>query len=604
MAGKKRNWKQFQNISFDSKIYFDSKKISRRVKKAENATVRHARKFIVGRLENIRSVRRNVIGWLLLVGMMIVVVAVQLLWFQRSYMTSAPATGGTYAEASLGPIDTLNPLYATSDAEIAANRLLFSSLYSYDKTGHLQGDLAESMQVDASGTLYTVKLRTNALWHDGSHVTARDVAFTVSLIKNPATRSALRSNWQDVTVKAIDDSTVQFQLPAVYAAFPHALTFSILPEHILGSVDPSTIRESSFSRAPVGSGPFSFTLLQTMNTAHSRAIVQMAAYDKYYKGAPLLNRFEIHAYESQDAILSALRSGQVNAAADLNGTNVTTIDTHNYTVISRPINSGVYALFNLNTPILQDKTVRKALQLATDTAAIRHSLSTPVPALDLPFVSGQLTGNDVPHAPSPDTTQAAALLDQAGWPLVDGVRKKAGQPLSLSVVTTKNATYEKALETLAGQWRKLGITVTTTVIDTADPASNFVQNTLQARHYDVLLYELSIGGDPDVYAYWHSSQIGMNGYNFSNYANKSADTALASARSRLEPELRNVKYEAFARQWLDDVPAVGLYQPVMSYVVNKHMQSLDPGATLVSPFDRYSNILYWSVGDRSVYKTP
>jgi peptide/nickel transport system substrate-binding protein len=598
VSDEKRNWRKFQHISFDGKRF------SKRVRKAETATVRHARKFLVGRLENIRSVRRHVIGWLLLVGMMIVIVGLQLLWFQRSYQTTAPASGGTYAEASLGPIDTLNPLFASSDAEISASRLLFSSLYSYDTTGHLQGDLAQSMQVDPSGTLYTVSLRPNALWHDGAHVTANDVAFTVNLIKNPATRSTLRSNWQDVTVKVVNGTTLQFQLPAVYAAFPHALTFSVLPEHLLGTLQPGSIRESAFSRAPIGSGPFSLNFLQTVNASHTYTIVHMTAFDKYYKGAPLLSRFEIHAYTDQAAIADALRTGQVNAAADLTGGNISQIDTHNYTVISRPINSGVYALFNLNTPILQDHTVRQALQLATNTAAIRSSLHLGVMPLDLPFVNGQLTGANVPHAPTPSDTQAGALLDQAGWTLVKGQRQKGGVPLALSVVTIKNSLYERALETLAGQWRKLGIVVNVRVVDTADPASNFVRNTLQARAYDVLLYELSIGGDPDVYAYWHSSQIGIDGYNFSNYSNKSADAALASARSRLEPALRNVKYEAFARQWLEDVPAIGLYQPVAPYVVNKNMESLSPNATLVSPFDRYANVLYWSVGDRSVYKTP
>jgi peptide/nickel transport system substrate-binding protein len=595
---EKRNWKKFQNISFDGK------KFSKRVRKAESASVRHARKFLVGRLENIRSVRRHVIGWLLLVGMMIVIVGLQLVWFQRSYQTTAPVSGGTYAEASLGPIDTLNPLYASSDAEVATSRLLFSSLYSYDSTGHLQGDLADAMQVDSTGTIYTVTLRPNALWHDGMHVTASDVSFTVNLIKNAATRSPLRSNWQDVTVKVIDSKTVQFQLPAVYAAFPHALTFAVLPQHLLESLDPGSIRESTFSRAPIGSGPFSLSLLQTAGADHNYSIVHMTAFEKYYKGAPLLNRFEVHAYADQAAIASALRTGQVNAAADLTGTNVEQVDIHNYTVISRPINSGVYALFNLNTPILQDRAVRKALQLATDTTVVRANLHAGVAPLDLPFVRGQLTGADVPHAPAPNATQATALLDQAGWTLVKGQRQKDGTPLALSVVTTKNSLYEKSLETIAGQWRKLGIVVNIRVIDTANPASNFVRNTLQARDYDVLLYELSIGGDPDVYAYWHSSQIGIDGYNFSNYSNKSADAALASARSRLEPDLRNVKYEAFARQWLDDAPAIGLYQPVAPYVVNKNMQSLSPTATLVSPFDRYANVLYWSAGSHSVYKTP
>ena len=598
MADEKRGWKQFRELSFDSK------KLSRRVKKAEGATTRHARKFIITRLDSIRTVKRNIISWLLLVGVMILAVGAQFVWFQNSYQTMAPSRGGTYAEASLGPIDTLNPLYAASSAEIAASRLMFSSLYNYDDTGHPHGDLAESMSIDTTGTKYTVKLRPHVLWHDGAQMSAQDVAFTINLIKNPETRSPLRINWQDINVQALDNLTVQFQLPAIYAAFPNALTFPVLPEHVLGSVAPGAIRENVFSRSPIGSGPFKLSLLQTVDVKNNRKVVHMTANNKYYGGQPMVSRMEVHAYESQDTILQALRRGEVSAAADLTGTDLSQVNTRNYTVINRPIDSGVYALFNTEAPILKDKNVRQALELATNTQKIRGSLPVKVPALDLPFINGQVTGSDLAHPLPTNTKAAAALLDSAGWKLQGGVRQKDGQKLTLTVATTKNTQYEKTLEVLAGQWRQLGVTVHTNVVDPADPGANFVQNVLQTRGYDVLLYELFIGADPDVYAYWHSSQIGTSGYNFSDYVNPTADAALASARSRLEPELRMAKYRAFVKQWVDDVPAIGLYQPVAEYAVNKHVRSIDPSTTLISAYDRFSNVLDWSVSEKSVYKTP
>ena len=598
MADEERGWRQFQRLTFDSK------KMSRRVKKAEGATVRHARKFIVTRLDNIRSVRRHIITWLLLVGAMIIAVGVQYVWFQNSYKTMAAAHGGTYAEALLGPVDTLDPLYAASDAELATSRLLFSSLFNYDETGHLHGDLAQDMTVDKTGRIYTIKLRPNVQWHDGYTLTAKDVAFTIDLIKNPETRSPLRINWQDITAKAIDDSTVQFQLPAVYAAFPNALTFAVLPQHVLGDVAPGAVRENSFSRKPIGSGPFSFSLLQKIDAARQRKVVHMVAFNKYYGGTAFVNRFEIHAYDSQDAMARALRTGEVSATAGLTSADVAQMDKNTYTTIDKPVNSGVYALFNTQSPILKDRAVRQALELGTDTVAIRKSLAVPVPSLDLPFINGQLTGPGVPRPAPFNTEKASALLRKAGWLMKGSVREKKGQQLSLTIATTKNAQYEKALETLSGQWRKLGVKVNTNIVDTAEPTSNFVQNVLQPRSYDVLLYELFIGADPDVYAYWHSSQLGTNGYNFSNYASGASDDALSSARSRLEPELRNVKYKAFARQWVADVPAIGLYQPVMEYVSSKNVHALDPSSTLVSVYDRYANVLSWNVEQKSVYKTP
>lgn len=595
---EKKGWRQLQ------KVAFDKRRFSKRVKKAEGVTLRHARRFITARLDNIRHVRRHVINWLLLVGVMIVAVGAQLMWFRDSYQTVTAASGGTYAEASLGPIETLNPLYASSSAEISASRLLFSSLYTYDSTGHLHGDLAEQIQAAPGGASYTVTLRGDARWHDGTKLTAKDVVFTLNLIKNPETRSPLRINWRDITVAAKDDSTIEFQLPATYAAFPNALTFPILPEHILRDVAPGAVRENAFSRSPIGSGPFAFRLLQSASGESQHKVIHMIANDHYYNRSPLLNRFEIHAYDDQEAVIRALRTGEVSAATDITGADAAQIDTRNYKIANQPINSGVYALLNTASPLLKDKALRQALLLGTDGKAIRNSLGIEVPPLETPFVNGQVAGMEGLHTAPYDAVKAKAQLNDAGWIVKDGVRQKAGQKLTLNVVTTKNRQYEKALETLAGQWRKLGIEVATNVIDPNDPSANFVQSTLQPRNYDVLLYELFIGADPDVYAYWHSSQTVANGYNFANYSNKTADDALASARSRLEPDLRSLKYAAFARQWLDDVPAIGLYQATAEYAYNKRVRSVDTSAKLISSYDRYANVLDWSVNERSVYKTP
>jgi peptide/nickel transport system substrate-binding protein len=271
-------------------------------------------------------------------------------------------------------------------------------------------------------------------------------------------------------------------------------------------------------------------------------------------------------------------------------------------VESKPINAGVYALFNTTVGVMSDKTVRQALQMGTDTAAVRSAVGKNIPEIHLPFITGQVTG-DVPSEVAYNKAGAEALLDQAGWKLDGTVRKKDGVLLRLKVVTTKNNDFEKALSNMAAQWRGLGITVTTSIVDPTDPSQNVVQNILQPRAYDVLMYQLTIGGDPDVYAYWHSSQA-SKGFNFSNYSNSIADDALASARTRIEPALRNAKYVTFAKQWMADAPAIGLFQATMQYVHSTNVHAMPTNEVLVSAADRYANVLYWTVGDRLVQQTP
>lgn len=584
------------------KMSFNSKDLSRRMKKVEGATVKHARRFVFKRWDSFREVRRRIALWTLTIGLLIGATGLQFYWYQNEYRTTAHAAGGTYAEAVLGPVDTLNPIFAQSSAEEAASELLFSRLLNYDETGKLNYDLANSMTISEDQLSYTIGIRPDARWSDGLYVQAKDIVFTVNLLKNNATRATI-SGWAGITVEEVDDHTVRFKLPAIYAAFPHALRFlPILPEHVLRDVRPSQLRESTFNTSPVGSGPFSLRLLQSVDNAAGRKIVHLTKNEMYYKGEAKLDRIQLHVFNDTDSILRALATSEVNAASDLPVTTAKGVNTQRYQIDNDAINSGVYAILNTTSPTLQDVKVRKALQLATDTAAIRREISENLPALDLPFVNGQLNGS-VPAAPAVNTQEAARLLDEAGWVLQGSQRVKDGANLTLNVVTTKNPDFEKALEVLTRQWQQLGVAITTNIVDPRDPAQNVGQDVLQQRRYDVLLYQLTIGGDPDVYAYWHSSQA-SGGFNFSNYKNSVSDDALSSARARLEPDLRNAKYITFANRWLADVPAIGLYQSTTQYVHTNSVNAVQDGVKLNSAIDRYNTVRYWTVGEHSVFKTP
>ncbi len=585
-----------------SKLNVSSKDFSRRYKKVEGATVKHARRFVFRRMDNFREVRRHIALWILAIGILIGATGLQFFWYQQGYRTEAPAQGGTYAEALAGPVNSLNPLFVSSSAEESAGKLIFSRILRYDRDGKLNYDLAESMKISKDQRTYTVTLRPDARWHDGLYVRARDVVFTVNLVKNAATRSTI-TGWNSVKATEVDSRTVAFELPAVYAPFPSALEqLPILPEHILRDVEPSAMLENSFSNKPIGSGPFSVRAVQDVDVATSREIIHLERNPDYHLGVVNLDRFQLHVYRDADAIRRALEIGEVNAASDLSIVDTQSVNTKRYIVEHRPINSGVYALFNTASPVLKDAKLRQALQVGTDTAQIRSKLSDQVLALELPFVQGQLKGS-TPKAPAFNLNQASKLLDQSGWKLDGSTRIKNGEQLRLSVVTTKNNDFEKVLNELAAQWRALGIVVTTQIVDPSDPMQNVAQDILQPRKYDVLLYRLLIGGDPDVFAYWHSSQS-STGFNFSNYRNSISDDALVSARSRLEPELRNAKYMTFSSQWLKDAPAIGIYQSTTQYVHTKGVKTVGEDVKLISPTDRYSDVPDWSVGTRLVYRTP
>jgi len=585
------------------KLRLGYKRLALRVKHAEGATQRHASRFILRRIENVRLVMTEIMIWLAAIALLIAGLGIQYSWNSQGSKKDGAKSGGVYVEGVIGNISTLNPLLAASEPEQAAARLLFSSLYNYDVTGALHTDLAESMTVK-DDKVYTIKLR-NAIWHDGKKLTAEDVVYTINLIKNPQVRSPLRVNWLDISARAIDDSTVEFMLPAVYAGFSHALTFPVIPKHILQSVSPSSMREADFSSNPVGSGPFAVKRVQTSESTSSTDVVRMEPNTKYYGAVSTLSRLELRAYGNESLLVKAVNSGEVSAASGLSLSAADNIKSKQYSTKHWLLNKGVYLLMNNRSQTLQDARVRQALRYATDTSSIRATVGDNVARLDTPILQSQIA-QKLPAAPDYNLDKAKALLKEAGWTYNQGQWKgKDGRPLAVAVTTSSGRDeYKKIVDALKQQWSKLGVDVQLREIDTSSTTTSFVQSVLQPRDYDALLYELELGADPDVFAYWHSSQASASGYNFANYSNRTVDNDLVGGRSRTNSALRAAKYIQFVNQWLNDAPAIGLYQSVGSYVLNNGASIVEPRGSLNTMNDRYADVTTWSTGKASVYKTP
>lgn len=598
MAQRNFKWNAFERL----KVKPGS--ISAKAKNTEAATLKHARHFVVSRWENTHQIRRQMAFWLIGVGLLIAAAAVQFNWFSNSFMTTSSADGGTYAEGNIGDVGTLNPLYASTQSEQTLARLAFSSLFHYDNNGALRGDLAQTIQTQNDGKRYTVEMRPGVVWQDGTPVTAQDVAFTINLIKKPEVGSPLLAAWTGVGVKALNTSTIQFDLSSIYAPFPHALTFPILPQHILASVDPSTLRENIFSRNPVGSGPFVIDSVQDIEGKKEHKVVRLSQNNRYYGGTPKIERVQLHTFESQDDLQKSMLSGELSAASGLSMSNLNELSDKRFTVSSPPISSAVYALFNTSRGPLADVKVRNALQVGTNIEAIIKSYPVELNRIDTPFTKHQVNIEDI-KKPQFNQDKAKKMLDDAGWKVKDGgLRHKDKKPLEMEVVTVKDPDYDSVANKVAEQWRALGVKVKIRSVDTKDPSQNIASMVLQPRNYDVLIYELSLGADPDSYVYWHSSQADGKGLNLTNYKNDISDDILVSARSRVDSELREAKYRSFAKQWIETAPAIGLYQSNLIYVSKPNVSSIEKGTTLVTPYDRFNNVENWTVREGSVYKTP
>lgn len=590
---EQKRWHRFSRLKIERGSF------KRRARKMESVTLKHAHKFLIRRWTNVRDVGRHAMGWLVLVGLLIGMAFLQMVWFAESYTTLAPAEGGTYAEGVVGKLDTINPLFATTPAETSATKLIFSSLLSYDKDNQLRTDVADSWKISEDGKTYDVTLRQDVYWQDGTLLTAKDVLFTTGLIQNPSVKALQYGNLAGVKTEKVSDFEVKFTLPTVYAPFADSLTFGILPEHLLKDIRPSELRENEFGRRPVGTGPFAFKQIQLIDPDKDRIVVHMEANRKYYTGVVNLNRFQLRTYEDNASLKKALLSSEVNAALGLGSDQVGELTKlGDFTAETGTISNGMFAIFNNDQPIFKDVQVRQALLFATDRQKIIEKISGRGKVLHGPLPSSFVPGEAAAQAVF-DIKQAASKLDAAGWKLNGLERQKDGQKLEIVVVASDSGDYKLVLDEIAAQWKTLGIGVK---IQLADP-DTIATDYLQSRSYDVLVYELGIGADPDVYPYWHSSQANPKGLNFANYRSSLTDDVLSGARGKLDRGLRVAKYKIFYEQWLKDTPAVALYQPLLSYTTTKESTSLEPSVSVVDASTRYRDVRRWAVSQNTVMTT-
>lgn len=570
-------------------------------KTKQKATEDHIEKHLFNRFTRLNKVRRFVSIWIALVSILILGVLAENYALSNYFQKLQPVPGGVYNEGILGNFSTTNPIFATNLVDTSLSHLVFAPLLTYDNNNKLIGDLASSYDLTSQRNTYIVNLRHNLTWHDGQPLTAKDVVFTYNLIKNPDVKSPYLSYFSGVTIKQVGDYRVDFTLPSSLASFANYLTIGILPEHILSSASTSSLRSNSFNTVnPVGSGPFVFKSLTVKGNDPSNAEVdmQLSAFSNYALGKPKLNDFIVHAYASKDKLISAFNGGKLNAAEGLSVVPSSTRHFNNLKENNFILTAGSYLFYKNSNPSLSDSKVRSALSQAVDVNQIISSLGYQTIAVNEPLLKNMIGYNPSYAQAAYNPSNAAQMLDQAGWTIgSDGIRTKNKQKLSFNLTILNDDEYINVANRIKSDLARIGVRVNLTQLDLNDFTLS-----LQYHQYDMVLYSIGIGNDPDVFVYWASSQGQVqNGKwtNLSEYNNKDADKALDNARIRFDAMLRNIKYAPFLQAWKDDQPALGLYQPRSLYLSNGPIYNL--GSKYInSPADRFDNVQNWEIHEAKV----
>ena len=466
-------------------------------------------------------------------------------------------------------------------------------------TGEMEPWLAESITPDAGLTSWTLQLREGATWNDGQPVTAGDVVFTVEMLQSvPELSSGFK--FTDVTVTAVDDLNVRFDLPApdprfALTAFGTALpsqALFVVPSHIWSQVDDlATFTFYDPDQGwPIYSGPYTVEKVADTRITYARNNDWWGAATGFRQlPAPL--KVEFVAFEGEEQKIAALDQGELDWATNVTGGSFLSLRQQN-DLVSAWSDSPPFGQvdpcprsveFNTAVAPFDDADVRWGIaHLLNRTAAVdvgyggfgappsRHffaaygALDRYVDLLDAAGLTARY-----PFAVT-DEMLAAERLGAAGYAKQDGRWMKDGEQLSITITNYDDPTINNMNAVLVEQLNASGIAAT------QDKAAipDFIDGLVNAGFEGYIFFGSCSGSftDPwkalDSYSTRHIPAEGepISGFYSNSWrwstANAGAYSDLVAAIGRLTPgdPAIDVLFVDAMELWLEDLPGIPLAQ--------------------------------------------
>lgn len=526
-----------------------------------------------------------------------------------AFSVEIPKRGGNLTEGVIGLPRFINPVLALSDSDRDLTALIYSGLLKTTAEGTLVTDLAESYSISPNGLTYTFILKPELKFHDGTALTADDVVFTIERAEDPTIKSPKRPNWEGVEVLKVDDRTIKLTLKQPYSPFLENATLGILPKHIWNNVTSDEFPFGQFNIEPIGSGPYKLKSIER-NSSGIPMYYRLEAFDGYTFGKPLIENITMRFFTNNNDLISAYKNGSIESMASISPKQAQDIKTNGGRVEQTPLPRIFAVFFNeSHAPVLANKEVRQALELATDKNEIVQTvlggagivIDSPIPPGLLPDKKENTDQSS--KAMSDRIISAKKILENAKWKLnpVSGVYEKKNAKviteLSFSISTSNAPELKAVAEMLQTMWQKIGAKIDIKVSEIGE----LNQNVIRSRKYDALLFGEIIGRDLDLFAFWHSSQRNDPGLNIALYTNSKVDKLLEDARTLSDQNSRIVKYRTVEKEIQNDIPAIFIYSPDFLYVAPKNLQGFSLGHITV-PAERFLDIEKWYVETERVWK--
>ncbi|SDE99152.1 peptide/nickel transport system substrate-binding protein [Blastococcus aurantiacus] len=420
---------------------------------------------------------------------------------------------------------------------------IYDPLMKRTPEGEPEPYLAESMEPNEDLTVWTLTLRPDVQFHDGTPLNAEAIK-TIWDNYLVAPGSNLAANLAEVqSVDVVDDLTVTYTLKAPNAAFPDLLTD---PAGWPFSPTAAAAAGADAGSEPVGTGPFKFVSWQR----DSQLVVEKNE-DYWQPGLPHLDKITFRPIPDEDTRLSSLQSGDIDAMQSLRQSTVSRArdveGVDNYEFLGN--NSGG-SNFNTSRPPFDDLRVRKALALALDQDALIEVLG----GTGLTPPSTQFFGPEDPFYsekaaeawPTNRPDEAQELYDEYINDPQRSDGKAVGEPVTFTYKCPPDPSLNELSQLYQSFWNGLGMQVELEQVEQAAYTSQAV-----ARDYDAGCTRHGAARDP-YYVFQRAFTTGVP--NVTEFTDPRIDEALATMRGSTDVEERKAAAEQISLVIAEQVP--------------------------------------------------
>lgn len=378
--------------------------------------------------------------------------------------------------------------YTTETLPNSILSLISQGLTSVDKAGVVTPSLATSWQSPDGGMTWIFTIDENAYWQDEKKVESDDLNYEFS----------------DAEVNIIDKDSIEFKLQTPFSAFPVVLSKPVFKKGLLGTGE-WKVKHISL----IGGNVNKLTLQD--KTGNKKVFI---------------------FYPTEERLKLGFKLGEIDYMQNI--FEEAPFDKWKTVSVEKILSKDhlVEIFFNTEDPMLNEKTVRQALNYAIKKDQFESQ-----------------------RAISPISDTSWAYNPQVKPYEKDGIKAKEllNNATDLKIILSTSVSLLPIAEKIKSDWEEIGVETEIQVV-TGVP-----------QNYQAFLATVDVPKDPDQYVLWHSTQQ----TNISRYKNPRIDKLLEDGRTELDVETRKKTYLDFQRFLVEDSPAIFLYHPTFYTVTRK-----------------------------------